>query len=383
MIYLGKHGTPASQEAYGRAVAELAASSSNATTARPITINDLTVVELCSSYLDFAAGYYRKNGRPSDWLCHIRLMITRLCHLHGREPAATFGPLKFKAVRQSLVDAGHSRPYINKLMAIVPRVFKWGAAEELVPAAVYHSLRTVEGLKKGRTKAPEPDPVLPVEDMLVEATLPHLPPIVADMVRFQRLTTARPGEVCSIRPCDVDRSGDVWGYRPEHHKNEHHKRQRVVFIGPRAQDVLRPYLLRDSDAFCFSPAESESARKAERRSARKTKVQPSQANRAKAHPKRKPKDHYTKDSYNRAIGRAIQKANAKAKKDAEQQGIKPPALIPHWHANQLRHTGATEIRRCFGLEAAQSVLGHAKADVTQVYAERDQSLAAEIMRKIG
>jgi len=31
----------------------------------------------------------------------------------------------------------------------------------------------------------------------------------------------------------------------------------------------------------------------------------------------------------------------------------------------------------------QAVLGHAKADVTQVYAERDQSLAAEVMRKIG
>jgi len=106
-------------------------------------------------------------------------------------------------------------------------------------------------------------------------------------------------------------------------------------------------------------------------------------NRAKAHPKRKSKDHYTKDSYNRAIGRAIQKANAKMEKDAAEQEMESPALIPHWHANQLRHSTATEVRRRFGLEAAQAVLGHAKADVTQVYAERDQSLAAETMRKIG
>jgi integrase len=37
----------------------------------------------------------------------------------------------------------------------------------------------------------------------------------------------------------------------------------------------------------------------------------------------------------------------------------------------------------FGLEAAQVVLGHASADITQVYAERNQKLAAEVIRQIG
>jgi hypothetical protein len=35
------------------------------------------------------------------------------------------------------------------------------------------------------------------------------------------------------------------------------------------------------------------------------------------------------------------------------------------------------------LEAAQVTLGHAAADVTQVYAERDLTLAVEVARKIG
>jgi len=43
----------------------------------------------------------------------------------------------------------------------------------------------------------------------------------------------------------------------------------------------------------------------------------------------------------------------------------------------------TAIRRQFGLEAAQVTLGHASADVSQIYAERDLSLAEKIMRKIG
>ena len=54
-----------------------------------------------------------------------------------------------------------------------------------------------------------------------------------------------------------------------------------------------------------------------------------------------------------------------------------------WSPNQLRHSAATEIRRRYGLEAAATVLGHAKADVTQIYAERDYALAANVARQIG
>ena len=64
-------------------------------------------------------------------------------------------------------------------------------------------------------------------------------------------------------------------------------------------------------------------------------------------------------------------------------GIENPALLPHWHPNQLRHTAATIIRRDYGLEAAQVILGHSKADVTQIYAERDAAKAIEVVRKIG
>jgi hypothetical protein len=37
----------------------------------------------------------------------------------------------------------------------------------------------------------------------------------------------------------------------------------------------------------------------------------------------------------------------------------------------------------FGLEAAQVVLGHAEADVTQIYAERNTELAARVVAAIG
>ncbi|TWU13894.1 Phage integrase family protein [Symmachiella macrocystis] len=54
-----------------------------------------------------------------------------------------------------------------------------------------------------------------------------------------------------------------------------------------------------------------------------------------------------------------------------------------WSPNRLRHSAGTEIRKRYGLEAAQVILGHASADVTQVYAERDLQKAVEIMREVG
>ncbi|HYW80086.1 MAG TPA: site-specific integrase, partial [Thermoguttaceae bacterium] len=195
-----------------------------------------------------------------------------------------------------------------------------------------------------------------------------LPEIPADMLRFQRLTGARPGEVCILRPCDIDRSEDVWAYRPESHKTEHHGRERIIHIGPKAQAILRPYLLRDADAYCFSPSESEAKRRAEQHANRKTPM--SCGNRPgtnrKRTAKRKAGDRYTTDSYRRAIHRAADLAG-----------------VDRWSPNQLRHSAGTEIRKTFGLEAAQVVLGHAAADITQVYAERDADKARDVMRQIG
>ena len=176
VVYVGEFGTADSKREYGRLVAELAASP----LPLPQVSEKITVTELVAAYWDFAQQYYCKNGVPSGWLDHIRLMLRKLRETYGLTPAEDFGPLKLKAIRQTLIDAGHSRPYINKLVPIVPRMFKWAAAEEIIPGSVYHALRTVEGLRKGRTPAHETKPVLPVADELVEATLHHLLPVVAD-----------------------------------------------------------------------------------------------------------------------------------------------------------------------------------------------------------
>ena len=100
--------------------------------------------------------------------------------------------------------------------------------------------------------------------------MPHLRAVVADMVRFQQITGCRPQDVCNLRPCDVDISGDVWLYRPDTYKTEHHDRERIIPIAPKGQDILGPYLLREKESHCFRPVDSEKKRRAAQHDNRKT-----------------------------------------------------------------------------------------------------------------
>jgi hypothetical protein len=65
----------------------------------------------------------------------------------------------------------------------------------MVPASIVGSLRPLDGLREGRTKAREAEPVGPVLIESVEAVLPRLPCPVAAMVRLQLLSGCRAGEV--------------------------------------------------------------------------------------------------------------------------------------------------------------------------------------------
>jgi integrase len=286
-----------------------------------------------------------------------------------------------------MVDSGVlSRGVINHRIGRIKRAFKWAVSEELVPPVVYQGLAAVEGLRKGRTTARDNAPIKPVDDQTIDETVPRLPSVVADMVRLQRLTGCRPAEICLMRPCDVDRSASTWRYTPASHKTDYLSRGRTISIGPKGQAILARYLLRSADAYCFSPAESEQKRNEQRRASHQSPMTPSQARRRrKRHPRRPPGDRYTTVTYRRAIHRAVAQVNRERKRDARRAARAPDdiQLLPKWSPNRLRHTAATAIRKRFGLEAVQVTLGHATADVSQIYAERDLGLAETVMRELG
>ncbi len=419
-VYLGKHGSPEATEKYHRLTAEylrtgevpeearpapaVVAGAPAATAGGPATADppDRTVDEVILAYWKWAEGYYVKNGEPTSELSSLKQSLKALRGLYGSTPAAEFGPKKLKAVRDAAVRDGLSRSGANRRASHVKRLFKWAVAEELVPPSVHQGLTAVTGLKRGRTAAREPEPVGPVDPTLVEATLPHLPTVVADIVRLQLLTGMRPGEVCSLRPADVDCTGETWIYRPASHKTQHRGRDRVISFGPEARGVLTPYLDgRPVGKPCFSPKEAEAERRAAATAARTTPASCGNtvgSNRTKT-PKRSPGDQYDTRSYGRRVRLASEKAvplpaalltefaAINTLPNADRAEIKA-AVREHraacrWSPNQLRYTRATQLRAKYGIELTRTVLGHSDIGTSEIYAERDLAAAERVMREVG
>jgi integrase len=374
-VYCGPYGTPECKARYLRALADWEAADRQIATApadkppaaySPPGSADLTVNEILVAYLKYADGYYVKNGEPTSEPGNIRLAIKPLGEMFGDLAAAQFDPLQLKAVREAFIKAGLCRNEINRRVRLIVRGVKWCCSEGMMPPSVHHGLKTVDGLRKGRSGVRESKPVKPVPDAFVDAVLPHVSRQLAAMIELQRLTGMRPGEACIMRTMDINTSGRIWEYRPDSHKTEHHDRDRVIYIGPAAQAVLKPWLRPDLASYLFSPAEAVAEHQAERRRNRKAKVQPSQVDRRKQGPKRTVGDHYNNRSYGHAVAKACDKAG-----------------VPRWAPNQLRHNAATRLRREFGLDVAKAVLGHSSVMPTQVYAEQDAAKAMEAMARIG
>jgi hypothetical protein len=82
--------------------------------ARSVDRATLTVDELALRFLAHAKTYYVKGGRPTAEVACVRAALRPLIRECGTVLAADFGPLKLKAVRESMIRAGAKRKSINK-----------------------------------------------------------------------------------------------------------------------------------------------------------------------------------------------------------------------------------------------------------------------------
>src|SRR5207302_1910847 len=145
----------------------------------------------------------------------------------------------------------------------------------------------VAGLRFGKSGAKETEPIKPAANWAVEATLPYCSPQVAAMIQLQRVTGMRSGEVCRMRTADLNTQGNVWTYTPQRHKTLYRGHTRVVYLGPKAQAIVRAWLRNDLDAHLFQPREAEKWRREKRHATRKTP--PSCGNRPGSNRKARPR----------------------------------------------------------------------------------------------
>lgn len=314
--------------------------------------------------------------------------------LYGELPVDDFDQLALQRVRVHLLKMTSertgrplARTYVNHLVNAIKQMWTWLVSQKLAPNGSDVALRSVRSIRAGQG-GEEPPRVVPVEAVVITATLPYLPPIVAAMVQVQQFTGMRPGEVVRLRGADISREPGVklilpntkppqrvgavqvecvtiWVYVPRTHKTIGKGRHRLIPIGPRAQAVLLPYLGRDPDAYLFSPMESVRLYR-EQHKQRKTIAK-----------SRRPGLRYTSQSYARCVEKAVERAN---RATVRERTVEP---LPYWSPGQLRHWAATEAEEAGGRVVSQALLGHANPTVTAVYAEASLRTAAAYLATHG
>jgi integrase len=183
----------------------------------------------------------------------------------------------------------------------------------------------------------------------VEATMAFMPSPLRAIIRLLLLTGARPSEILRLRPCDINRTGEVWAAVIREHKLSYRGVVRTLYFGPSAQAILRPFLLRGDDDYLFSPIEAE----AERHAACDTHRKPHWKKTAKK-TTRVIGYFYDATDLTRAIRRVCDDND-----------------IPRWTSYQLRHTACTTIEATADIEVARAILGHSTVDTTAIYTHKD------------
>lgn len=368
-IYLGPHGTHESIQRYAAMVAELQVNGTIVTKMddRP------TVRDLVNGYQAFL-----KEHRDARAVAAGRRTTRELVEMYGSKAVADFTPMDLLVLQNQIAQSGLCRPQVNRLVREIRRVFKWGVSRGVCDVVVFQALQSVEGLRRGRTVAPEGRKVLPVSEETVNATLPFLSRPVAGLVELLLATGARPGELVGLRAVDIDTTGPVWSARLDYHKNAWRGDERTLHFGPRAQAVLRPLMLRRPvNEPLFSPRDHLDERREDATVHRRPNQKPSPRDTGRV-----VGDTYTPSDLSRAVHRAVAAAN-RARAAELGRPLEPHEILEDWHVYRLRHTAATRFRREFGIEAARVSLGHKDAGITLTYAEQDRELAARVASRLG
>jgi integrase len=246
--YFGPYGSAAAAEGYARFCLEWAA---GAARPKPTAGVPVLIAELTHAYLtERVDRYYIKNGRWTSERGRQYAACKILNQLYGTTRANDFDPAKLRAVIEYMVRLGWTRSTINANHWRFLQCWEWGVGQSMVEPDVHQRLKAVETLRAGRSAAPDRPKKKPVPTADLNASLAVIHPdparakVLRDMIAVHLLTGMRPGELCAMRPADLEDMGGVLLYRvrPEVNKNTHLDKPLQYWIGPRAMGILAPYL---------------------------------------------------------------------------------------------------------------------------------------------
>jgi hypothetical protein len=113
--YFGPYDSPRSHEEYARLIAHWKVNGGKdlAVSASPPKDGKFTVNALILRYLDYASGYYVKNGQPTGEANNICHAMAKLKELFGRTSAKDFGPPEVEIVQRAMIGPKLARTTVN------------------------------------------------------------------------------------------------------------------------------------------------------------------------------------------------------------------------------------------------------------------------------
>jgi integrase len=262
--YLGDYGSTAAQDAYDRLVGAWM-QRGRTLSSRERGGEPVTVAEVIAAFWSQHVPTMRSERK------YVLAPFRILRKMYGETNINEFGPVAFRTFRatlmkepvkrymgtRGLVPLGHtlSRCTVNTYMKHVKGMMQWAMENELVSVSTLHTILAIKPLEKDAKGVRETDDVPPAKMEDVEAVRQLVTRPVRAMIDLQLLTGARPGELCIMRLQDIDMSGPVWIYRPSKHKTQRKGKERLVPIGPKAQQIVRGFMTTDISAYLFRPVD--------------------------------------------------------------------------------------------------------------------------------
>ena len=282
-------------------------------------------------------------------------------------PVAAFRSSTLKTLRAGLVAAAgktgkRGRPYINKIINEIKRVFSWGVVADFVPAEVVENLNCLKSLRKKDAPALRGKRITPpANPEHLAAAIAATVPTIAVMMKLQSLSGLRPDELFRLKWENIDTSGNVWTTIFKEHKtagDDGDAWERKIYFSAEEQALLFNYQEsrpEPGEAFIFTPRASAAYGMARRPGHNKPVAHYLAAIKPTI------KNHFDRHGYYRAIQRACRRAGV-------------PPFTPY----SLRHLCAKVTDEKHGREAVAAKLGHKQIDTAAIYAKRNNALAERI-----
>lgn len=348
-FYLGKSGSDEARAAYARLIAEVAAG-------RPVISEAkagpaLSVRDVVAEWWGPAGpgAKYSERGREA---VQFRRALQPLLRLYGPTRADAFKADQLEALRGAMASGSwmtaqereQSRQpcwcanRCNRMCGRIKTLWRWAERKGYVPDGRWAHLCALPGLGRNDASVRHTAARKACSWDELSLVLPHCVRPVRAILLLLWHTGMRPGDACLMRACDVERSGEVWVYRPATHKNDWRGQDRAVPLGPAAQKVLAPFLLEtEGEAYVFVPVQ------------------------------RRAKDHYGCDTFSQSVRRAALEAG-----------------VPDLHAYKIRHAYKARVTREMGMDAARAAMGQKSISSTNLYSSAtDLKAASEVAKRLG